>query len=488
MSAAIDEIVEANHRRDFAGAVDLARRVLTDATCDAAIRRAARFECLVGLVALCRNNALKTAADLIQQESFPPAELLVELGQRLEKAEIIGSARARLRKLVEVFGEYVTTDFVPRSIDTARTIEAGQLGDLLAGARRGTPLDTPAKLVFPRDPARISIGRNDDVVLLLPRLTLAGVGTPYFFGGHTPMSAAGYWVPGFIQGGAAGKGGMFRDELLRWQASTLKRNALEPVSDAIFVAAGGGQNNFGHALFNCLPSLYWYKALRLDCPIVFPRLRLDIAPSLAEAIDLVLNSLDIPPGRVMAPETLRNKSFALGILPNQGDFSPETVSFYRRQILDKLATAGRLGNAASRPFIYVSRRRARARRIANEDEIVARVARLGFEIVEPEILPFVEQVRLFDRARVVVGPHGSGFNNMFFAKPGTHLIEIRTVDRDDFLKLAASASQTYTPIQARTILSDGVHRIVFEDFDGLDRACRQALGLDAIGKSPLSAV
>jgi capsular polysaccharide biosynthesis protein len=39
-------------------------------------------------------------------------------------------------------------------------------------------------------------------------------------------------------------------------------------------------------------------------------------------------------------------------------------------------------------------------------------------------MSFEEQVRLFRNAEVVVGPHGAGFTNLIFSKPGTRVVEI----------------------------------------------------------------
>ena len=36
---------------------------------------------------------------------------------------------------------------------------------------------------------------------------------------------------------------------------------------------------------------------------------------------------------------------------------------------------------------------------------------------------------LFERAKVIVGPHGGGFANMIFARPGTHIIEFLPIYR-----------------------------------------------------------
>jgi capsular polysaccharide biosynthesis protein len=73
--------------------------------------------------------------------------------------------------------------------------------------------------------------------------------------------------------------------------------------------------------------------------------------------------------------------------------------------------------------IYITRGDANTRRVINEAEIREEVLEHGFEIVSLTGLPFLEQVKLFAEARIVVGPHGAGFTNAVFCQSGSALIE-----------------------------------------------------------------
>lgn len=65
--------------------------------------------------------------------------------------------------------------------------------------------------------------------------------------------------------------------------------------------------------------------------------------------------------------------------------------------------------------LYISRRNAGHRRVRNEDALVELLADYGFRSVQLEKLPFEEQVALFHRAEIVVGPHGAGLGTIFFS-------------------------------------------------------------------------
>ena len=65
--------------------------------------------------------------------------------------------------------------------------------------------------------------------------------------------------------------------------------------------------------------------------------------------------------------------------------------------------------------IYVSRRGIASRSLLNEAECEALFVKYGFTAVQPEQLPFSEQVRLFSRATHIAGPIGSGMHNIVFS-------------------------------------------------------------------------
>ena len=74
--------------------------------------------------------------------------------------------------------------------------------------------------------------------------------------------------------------------------------------------------------------------------------------------------------------------------------------------------------------LYVDRRGSSARALANEGEIADMLGERDFTPVRLERLAMSEQVRLFQKAEMIVAPHGAGLANMVFAAPGLRLIEL----------------------------------------------------------------
>lgn len=79
--------------------------------------------------------------------------------------------------------------------------------------------------------------------------------------------------------------------------------------------------------------------------------------------------------------------------------------------------------------VYVSRRQQRVRRLLNEADIVAVLARHGYETVEFEGLSLAGQVRLMAETRAFVTVHGAGLTNMLFLPPGAQVAELLNADK-----------------------------------------------------------
>ncbi len=78
-------------------------------------------------------------------------------------------------------------------------------------------------------------------------------------------------------------------------------------------------------------------------------------------------------------------------------------------------------------IVLISRRQNMIRSVLNGAEVAESVIKMfpEAEIVFLEDLKFFEQVNLFNRAKVVIGPHGGGMTNILFCKPGTSIIEFQ---------------------------------------------------------------
>ena len=106
-----------------------------------------------------------------------------------------------------------------------------------------------------------------------------------------------------------------------------------------------------------------------------------------------------------------------------GEISVTACQWLRQKILSNVSrTESDLGVAEAlrdrvsfTSKIFISRRKALGRRIANENEVIEALELLGFSTYILEEMSYVEQVKLFAQAKVIVAPHGAGLTNLIFA-------------------------------------------------------------------------
>ncbi|MBO9718172.1 MAG: DUF563 domain-containing protein [Pseudoxanthomonas sp.] len=131
-------------------------------------------------------------------------------------------------------------------------------------------------------------------------------------------------------------------------------------------------------------------------------------------------------------------------------------------------------------MLYVSRRgglgNKSGRTCKNADEVELAMQGAGLDVVAPDELTAVEQVRLFASAALVVGPSGAGMFNSLFCGPGTTVLDIES--EPDWLwghaNLFASASLRYgIHIAQRDESLPGPHRPYVIDTEALSSSVRR---------------
>lgn len=75
--------------------------------------------------------------------------------------------------------------------------------------------------------------------------------------------------------------------------------------------------------------------------------------------------------------------------------------------------------------VYISRAKAKKRKILNEMEIIKVFEKSGFEIFFMEDLSFSSQLDLLSKTKILAGVHGAGLTNMLFMPKGGKILELR---------------------------------------------------------------
>lgn len=192
------------------------------------------------------------------------------------------------------------------------------------------------------------------------------------------------------------------------------RSVSEP---CLLMASRFIHHNYYHWIFEGLTRLWALSALpggdRL--PLVFP-----VADLRPFHVDLlrgmgITNPIVALNNRLTRFDRLYFPSFLDG-----ATVTPRQAAWLRQTLFRAFPEAAKGGPRR----IYVSRRDAQARRVADEDAVMARLARHGFELVVPGKLSPAEQIRAFAGAEIVIAPHGAGNTNLVFCPPGATFLEL----------------------------------------------------------------
>jgi capsular polysaccharide biosynthesis protein len=112
-------------------------------------------------------------------------------------------------------------------------------------------------------------------------------------------------------------------------------------------------------------------------------------------------------------------------------------------------------------LIYVTRPKGSARPFVGCEEVEAYFASEGFELIDTGGMSVTEQVRLFSRARCIVGQSGAGMTNLVFAPPGCTVMVLAANSPHSifhyFANMGAAAGHRVHYCYGESIYTDGGH-------------------------------
>lgn len=220
-------------------------------------------------------------------------------------------------------------------------------------------------------------------------------------------------------------------------------------------------DNYSHWLTAHLPKLLLLKDRGELGEVILPR-------ELKPAMEASLARVGIDPAQMR--RVPREEILSVGELTLVG------TDRFRPELLRRVREAAFEGRPRVAPHrrVYVSRARARFRRLRNEEEVWPILAARGFERVFMEDLDFDAQVQLMAETRVLVAPHGAGLTNMMFAPEETDVVEIAALSfpNPNFYAVAAAMGQRYHLVDAEAV---GAVRPLEQDLQVAPEALTAAL-------------
>lgn len=121
---------------------------------------------------------------------------------------------------------------------------------------------------------------------------------------------------------------------------------------------------------------------------------------------------------------------------------------YNKEVINKLRNRFNQNSVKVIPSkkIFVSRGKARFRKITNEAEVIRLVMSFGYEVHYFEDYSFQDQVTLMQQTSHLIGLHGAGLTNMLFMPENGKVLELRNADDNHnncFFTLASDLGHDY---------------------------------------------
>ncbi|MCX2741150.1 glycosyltransferase family 61 protein [Pontibacter anaerobius] len=190
------------------------------------------------------------------------------------------------------------------------------------------------------------------------------------------------------------------------------------------LSGGAGLNNIGHWFLDVLPRLHLLRESGLYDKVDWfyvPSIRYDYQTETLELLGIPKDKIiegdkhtHIAADCIIASTAPRgNHTLVPKWLCN---FVQESFMPFAEETTDIITP--------ETPYLYISRSDSSIRNVLNENELLDALKPYGFTSVVSSKLSIKEKIKLFSKAKVVVGATGAGLISMFFCKPGTKMIEI----------------------------------------------------------------
>jgi hypothetical protein len=236
------------------------------------------------------------------------------------------------------------------------------------------------------------------------------------------------------------------------------------------LSGGASNNNYGHWLIDVLPRIYLYNQLFSKKKINF-----FLVPNYEFSYQKdTLKIIGIKKSKIISSKYYRHiQARNLYATSHPCNHHPENVSdwsvkFLRNTFLNKKFIKD---NKFFPKKIYLDREESHLlsnsnlikyknyRLLLNEDEIKSYLQNIGFEIIKPQKLKFIDQVKLFSNAECVVSLYGAGLSNIIFCKPNTNVIEIKSFRAgNEFLNMSKISRLNHIQINLKPLFKSDIQQ------------------------------
>ena len=193
------------------------------------------------------------------------------------------------------------------------------------------------------------------------------------------------------------------------------KNLFKSFND-IYLLGSNSANNYYSNLLHFLPRIFFNN--RTNIKIAIHR---NSSNKYREFIKTILKSLNIEFNFVFLDDDFYHFT--------NSEF-PQFLSLNNSiKILQKFFNP--ISNLQNSKKIYVTREDSTYRKIINEDDVITLLRENGYRVINPQLYTIEEQIGIFSDAEKIIAPYGSNLANIIFCNPGTEIIEISPLFRDN---------------------------------------------------------
>ncbi len=225
-------------------------------------------------------------------------------------------------------------------------------------------------------------------------------------------------------------------------ASTLiKRKKIKLDSNETYlICFDYWSNGIFHWMCDALPRLEAVKELAKQCVFILPKffeytyIHETLKAFEFKAIYLIEDTTYLYCANLMVPQQITTS----------GQMRPENILSLRHTLLNHFKP--KFTGNIKQPNIYISRNKAKYRKVINEQELLPLLKKYNFEIIFFEDYSVCQQIELCYHAKNIVSIHGANLTNVIFMQPNCNVLEFRKkddVDNNYFYELADSVNCNY---------------------------------------------
>ncbi|OFX80263.1 MAG: hypothetical protein A2X12_04220 [Bacteroidetes bacterium GWE2_29_8] len=202
---------------------------------------------------------------------------------------------------------------------------------------------------------------------------------------------------------------------LKYILKSLIKNKITKIDKNVAVIFNEWGTGYGHWMTESLPRLISINNIE-NLYIILPE---NVLPSIIDSLKPfnIKNIIYINKHTTIKAE----KIIMPTLIAQTGNYNEESIQSLRS--IFRNYYSNKINNSNQR--IYLSRNKAKKRKITNENELINLLIQFDFNIVYVEDLSFEQQVEIFINTQYLVSIHGATLANMIFMNHNTNIIEIR---------------------------------------------------------------